>query len=131
MILADTSIWIDLLMHPGRVTRQPLDVDDLVTCGPVIQEVLQGFADTEALPTFRKRLLSFPCLGDPTPVELFLKAAEIYREGRRKGYTIRSATDCLIAAIAMEHDAAVWHRDRDYTTIARFTTLKVHTHYLT
>jgi predicted nucleic acid-binding protein len=32
--------------------------------------------------------------------------------------------DCLIAAIAIEHQVPVWHRDRDFTAIARFTALE-------
>jgi predicted nucleic acid-binding protein len=66
-----------------------------------------------------------PRLSDPLPSELFVNAAEIYRQGRRRGMTIRSAADCLIAAIALENDATVWHRDRDFDTIAQFTNLKV------
>ena len=37
---------------------------------------------------------------------------------------IRSAVDCLIAAIAIRHDATVWHKDRDYDYIATFTGLR-------
>ena len=74
--------------------------------------------------TLRSNFLALPCLSNPTPLSAFLEAAEIYRFGRRKGYTVRSSTDCLIAAIAIRHDVAVWHRDRDFSTIARFTKLR-------
>ena len=56
---------------------------------------------------------------------LFLEAAEIYREGRRRGYTLRSSIDCLIAAIAIENGIPVRHRDRDYDAIGRYTRLKI------
>lgn len=131
MILADTSIWIDFLVDPGRARKAGPDLDDLVTCGPVIQEVMQGFGDSNLAPIFQKRLLAFPCLSNPLPIELFLNAASLYREGRRKGYTIRSGMDCLIAAIAIEHDVPVWHRDRDFTTIAKYSRLKVYSQYVT
>ena len=36
---------------------------------------------------------------------------------------IRSATECLIAAIAIENDIPVWRRDRDFRLIARYTRL--------
>jgi predicted nucleic acid-binding protein len=49
---------------------------------------------------------------------------EIYHQGRSRGYTIRSSTDCLIAAIALENKVPVWHRDRDVATIARYTPLR-------
>jgi predicted nucleic acid-binding protein len=63
-------------------------------------------------------------------LDLYLKAAAIYREGRSRGYTIRSAIDCLIAAIAIEHSVPVWHRDRDFSTIARYTSLRAMSRYI-
>jgi predicted nucleic acid-binding protein len=69
-------------------------------------------------------LLAFPALADPVPLRLYREAAEIYRQGRRRGITIRSSVDCLIAAIAIDHKVAVWHHDRDFSAIARYTTLE-------
>jgi predicted nucleic acid-binding protein len=39
-------------------------------------------------------------------------------------------TDCLIAAIAIEHGATVWHKERDFAVIARYTPLRVRSEYL-
>jgi predicted nucleic acid-binding protein len=100
-------------------------VPDFVTCGPVLLEVLQGLREEPELALFRQALLRVPKIGDPMPLETFLQAAEIYKDGRRRGYTIRSSMDCLIAAVAIEHGATIWHKDRDYDTIARFTPLRV------
>jgi hypothetical protein len=125
MILVDTSIWIDFLNAPRRIPEAQEMLQDFVTCGPIVQEVLQGFADSPSFPRFRETLLTFPRLSDPVPFDRFSEAAFIYREGRAKGYTIRSAADCLIAAIAIENDVPVWHRHRDFTSIARYTPLKV------
>jgi predicted nucleic acid-binding protein len=55
---------------------------------------------------------------------LYVAAADIYRQGRRRGLTIRSATDCLIAAIAIRNGVPIWHRDRDFEAIASFTALE-------
>jgi predicted nucleic acid-binding protein len=131
MILVDTSIWIDFLVDPHRIPEARDLIKDFVTCGPVVQEVLQGFADRSSYQVFRERLLTFPRLSDPLPAECYVEAATIYREGRSKGITIGSAADCLIAAIAIEHDVPVWHRDRDFTNIARYTRLKVFNRYVT
>ena len=76
--------------------------------------------------SFRESFASIPRLSDPLPFSTFLEAAEIYSHGRRKGYTIRSSTDCLIAAIAIQNDVPVWHKDRDFTAIARFTRLRAY-----
>jgi predicted nucleic acid-binding protein len=119
MTLIDTSMWVQMLRDDSAHVVAS-EVSEVVTCGPVVQEVFQGF-DTPA--AFREAFLALPRLEDPLSLDLFLEAANIYQTGRRKGYTIRSAIDCLIAAIAIRHEACVWHRDRDYTQIARFTKL--------
>lgn len=129
MILPDTSCWIDWVRNPDLLEQTSQLFGEFVTCGPVPQEVLQGLHDGP-YPNVRESLLAIPLIGNPTPLETFLRAAEIYRDGRRRGYTIRSATDCLIAAIAIEHDATVWHKDRGFSVIARYTPLRVQPKYL-
>ena len=124
MILVDTSVWIELLNGSlgSRVSEKELL--NFATCGPVVQEVLQGLGHDPASEAFREGLLALPILSDPLPNAAFLSAAEIYRLGRAKGYTIRSSTDCLIAAIAIDNGVPVWHKDRDFKSIARFTGLR-------
>lgn len=124
MILVDTSVWIELLnaRRGPRITEEELL--NFATCGPVVQEVFEGLRDHPWAEAFREAFLALPVLSDPLSVETFLAAAEIYRQGRRKGYTIRSSTDCLIAAIAIDHKIPVWHKDRDFETIARLTSLQ-------
>lgn len=121
-------MWIDFLIDPARLSEVEVHLPDVVTCGPVVQEVTQGFADENLLGPFGERLL---CVSDPLPLDLFLEGASIYRSGRRRGYTIRSTVDCLIAAIAIDNDVPVWHPDRDFTAIARYTPLKVFSRHLT
>ncbi len=58
-------------------------------------------------------------------MELYEEASEIFRIGRRKGMTIRSSIDCLIAAIAIENKIPVSHLDRDFKSIAQFTKLEL------
>ena len=124
MILVDTSIWIELLSGRQKSPSED-DLSLLATCAPVLQEVLQGLKPGAASEAFREDFLALPVLSAPVPLALFLAAADIYREGRRKGVTIRSSVDCLIAAIAMENRVPVWHRDRDFTAIARYTSLQM------
>jgi predicted nucleic acid-binding protein len=132
VILVDSSLWIDLLIDPRRVPEAAKRIGELAVCGPVVQEVLQGLdmRKPEAA-IMRDSVLELPRLSDPLPSEVFLEAAEIYQEGRRRGYTIRSGVDCLIAAIALRNDVDLWHRDRDFTTIARYTPFRAVTRYLT
>jgi hypothetical protein len=124
MTLVDTSIWIELLNGTLGSTISEEDLLSFVTCGPIVQEVLQGLRDHPASIGVREGLLALPVLSNPLPLALFRSAAEIYRLERAKGYTIRSSIDCLIAAIAIENDASVWHMDRDFEVIARYTSLR-------
>jgi predicted nucleic acid-binding protein len=52
-------------------------------------------------------------------------AAELFRLCRRGGETIRSVSDCLVAAIAIRHDVPILHCDKDFDAIARFSDLQV------
>ena len=124
MILVDTSVWIELLN--GRLGDQVTDahLQQFVTCGPIAQEVLQGMRENITPVAFLDAFNALPRLCDPLPSSLFVAAADIYRQGRRRGYSIRSSTDCLIAAIAIETKVPVWHRDRDFGFLAQFTPLE-------
>jgi predicted nucleic acid-binding protein len=124
VILVDTSVWIEFLAGKRAASLREDDLPDFVTCGPVVQEVLQGLWPGPESDAFREAFLAIPVLSDPIPLALFLSAADIYRQGRRRGLTIRSSVDCLIAAIAIENRVPVWHRDRDFTAIARYTALE-------
>jgi predicted nucleic acid-binding protein len=123
MILVDTSVWIAVLRR--EISVEADDYEDFYTCGPVVQEVLQGFNESQLTGQYARFFLDIPRLSDPLPSELFVNAANIYRQGRRRGLTIRTAADCLIAAIALDNGATIWHRDRDFDNIAQFTNLKV------
>ena len=122
-VLVDTSVWIAILR--GEISVDRISYRSFLTCGPVLQEVLQGFDDDPISNRYADQFMNVPRLSDPLPSELFMIAADIYRQGRRRGLTIRSAMDCLIAAIALENNVIVWHRDRDFDNIAQFTNLKV------
>lgn len=128
MILLDTSIWIELFR-----ARRPLDVealvdfDDVVTCLPIVQEVLQGFREEAAYRMARESMLSLPIVESPIGSDVFLHAVALYRTARRSGKTVRSSVDCLIAACAIRHDLEVLHRDRDFAVLSRISALRERT----
>ena len=125
MILVDTSIWIDLLTKKPVRPTQEADLLRFVTCGPIVQEVVQGLRPGAESDVFRSSFLAIPVISNPITIALYLSAADIYRQGRRRGIAIRSSIDCLIAAIAIENGVPVWHRDRHFDAIARYTGLEV------
>ena len=80
MILVDTSIWIAVFRskNPYRI-EDAVEFDEIVTCLPVIQEILQGFREERAYRTARDAMLALPIVEFPMEESLFLEAAELYR----------------------------------------------------
>ena len=125
MVLVDTSVWIEVFRKSPRVQLEAVvDFDEIVTCLPVVQEVLQGFGAEPAFLRAREAMLSMPIVESPLGQDVFLEAVDLYRSGRRIGVTIRSSVDCLIAACAIRHQLEVLHHDRDFDAIARVSPLR-------
>jgi predicted nucleic acid-binding protein len=126
MYLVDTSVWIEFFrLDTSLDLESVLEIEQIVTCPPVIQEVLQGFRDETPYRLARESMSAFPIVESPMPLEVYLQAADLYRAARRAGLTVRSGTDCLIAACALRHDLRVLHKDRDFSLLARVSPLKV------
>jgi predicted nucleic acid-binding protein len=128
MWLVDSSVWIAVFRR-----KDPLDItsvvtfDEIVTCLPVIQEVLQGFRDERPFRIARDAMRSLPTLDEPLAFDVVDAAVDLYRSARRAGITVRSSVDCLIAASALRHDVGVLHVDRDYAALARVSQLRQRT----
>ncbi len=125
MTLVDTSVWIEVFRRGRPLALESIvPFDEIVTCLPVIQEVLQGFRDERAYRLARQSMLAMPVVESPLRLDLVEQAVDLYRVARRAGLTIRSSVDCLIAACAVRHDLEVVHRDRDYDSLARVSRLR-------
>ncbi len=125
MILVDSSLWIEVFRAQRPLDLdEVLDFDDVVTCLPVVQEVLQGFRDEQAYRRAREAMRSLPIVESPLAQAVFEDAVNLYRSARRAGLTLRSSVDCLIAACAIRHDLEVLHRNRDYAALAEVSALR-------
>jgi predicted nucleic acid-binding protein len=126
VILVDTSVWVALFRRarPYRL-EQSIDFEEIATCLPVIQEVLQGFREERAYRTAKESLLALLIIESPMEESLFIEAAGLYRSARRQGLTVRSSVDCLIAACALRHDMPVLQDDRDFDLISKVAPLRV------
>jgi predicted nucleic acid-binding protein len=125
VLLVDTSVWIDVFRKPAAITLESvLDFDEIVTCLPVIQEVLQGFRDERAFQLARDAMHALPVVESPLKTAVFDDAVALYRTARRAGISVRSSVDCLIAACALRNGIGVLHRDRDYDKLARISSLQ-------
>ncbi len=129
MILVDTSVLIDLFRgfkSEGSQKLQtvlqrgiPFGINSFI-----LQEVLQGAASEKEFALLKKYLSTqrFYYLKDP--VHSFVNAAKLYMECRKKGITIASTIDCVIAETALEHDLSLLHNDDDFVAMAQIIPLK-------
>lgn len=128
MTLVDTTVWIDFFRdkntpETGMLQHMLKAGEDICICGVILTEVLQGIREDADYIEVASRFEAFLFL--PMHRHTFVSAAQLYRTLRRRGITIRNAVDCLIAAVAMEHDMPLLHHDRDFEPMAEFCGLKV------
>ena len=127
MPLIDTSAWIEFLRDTGSPACEAVESairdQSAILTDPVLLELMSGARSRE-----RDQLLRFLNEQDYAPVAPradWIDAAEIYAGCRRRGITMRSQLDCLIAAVAIRIDVSLVHHDRDFDTIAGITRLRV------
>jgi len=127
VILVDSSVWIDFFSPlPGRagkeLRRMIADAEPFAIAGVVVAEILQGLTrDVGQI----ERYLSMWNILEPVGFSTYRDAATIFRLARSKGITL-STIDTLIAAIAMDHRAAVFTLDKDFSRIARLASLPLY-----
>ena len=127
MILIDTSVWIDFFSsRPGRagneLRRMIADAEPFALAGVVVAEILQGLTRDVAR---IERYLSMWQFLEPVGFSTYREAAAIFRLARSRGVSL-STIDSLIAAIALDHGAALFTLDRDFDRIARLTGLSLY-----
>lgn len=120
-LLLDTSAWVAYLRDRPRTGGDVLErllserADEVVGCSAVRLELA---LDPDELR--RRRLLAWydglPDAG--VHADDFDVAATIFRAARSGGHTIRSTSDCLIAAAALRVGATIVHADIDFDRIA-------------
>ncbi len=117
-MLVDTSVWIDYFN--GRMTPETdllhlaIQSHQVYVGDLVLTEVLQGFRLDKEYDNAREALGSLPVLTLVGPENAIL-AARNYRLLRKKGITIRSTIDCLIATYCITNEVPLLHSDRDFS----------------
>ena len=127
MVLVDTSVWIDFFAareerHVKTLEDLILDRRDICICGIILAEILQGIREDAEFKKTSALLANLIFL--PMPYAVYMKSAEIYRNLRKKGITVRKIVDCMIAAVAIENDIPLLHNDRDFIPIEDYLGLK-------
>ncbi len=127
MVLVDTTVWIDFFsanphQHVKTLENLIIKREDICLCGIILTEVLQGIREDSEFNRTQDLLGNLVFL--PMQYYVFLRSAEIYRNLRRKGITIRKPVDCMIAAVAIENDIPLLHNDKDFIPIEKYFGLK-------
>ena len=122
-VLIDTSVWIDFFRgapsHESALLKDRLSRRDHVfVAGVIVQEILQGIRNDSEYRSVREYLRFFTHVD--AELSDHVEAADIYRALRKRGLTIRSPIDCLIAAVALRHSLFLLHKDADFTLISRY-----------
>ena len=120
MTLVDTSVWIPFLEGGEHWTKTRLkekiaDRESIAYLDLILLEIVQGVRERKERERIETNFGALRCL--EVSRSSVMLAAEIYQESQKKGITIRSIIDCLIAAVAIETGATVLHRDRDFDRI--------------
>jgi hypothetical protein len=130
VILVDTSVLVDLLKGartPASARLRSLDEQDVPYAVPAIcaHEVLQGARDEREWQLFKHMFTNQELVFVPPTWETHETAARIFYDCRRKGITLRSTTDCLIAQLALDRKDVLLHDDDDFEHIARVRPLQL------
>ena len=129
MIVVDTSVLIDFLRGsptPGADRLARLEADEVPFSIPLVccQEVLQGARDEREWKLLDRYLETQRLLIFDDPWALHREAARIFFDCRRRGITVRSTVDCLIAAQALKAKATLLHADEDFERLTAVRPLK-------
>jgi hypothetical protein len=117
----DTSVWIDFFKgiksdQTGLLVYLLENDLPVYYCPVILQEVLQGIKKDSELEEVKEVFTVLNRLVED-PYQSAMGAAEIYRNLRKKGITIRKGNDCLIAWYANNNNLEIVHRDRDFDLI--------------
>jgi predicted nucleic acid-binding protein len=120
-VLVDTSVWVDFFNgHPSREAETLAilirEEADLVTCGLIVSEVLQGLRQAKSRVNIERHFREMDWLSPKEP-ETYIESADLFRRLRARGITIRSTIDGVIANLAAHHDCLILAKDRDLTLI--------------
>lgn len=128
-VIVDTSVWIDFFkgisLPPVILLKDCMDQNAIVIPPVVAQEILQGISDKKVVDNIERLLFGFRFISYDV-YEAALGAAELFRDMRIKGVTVRSSNDTLIAWLCIRYKLSILHNDRDFDNIATYTSLKIY-----
>ena len=127
MVLVDTSVLINFFRGKetvGTAYFEKLLEEQKHFCINefIYQGLLQGSKDEKEFAVLKSYLMDVPLYSLKRGIQSFENAALLNFRCRRKGVTIRSTVDLLIAETAIENNIPLLHDDDDFTNMARIIT---------
>ena len=129
MIVVDTSVLLDFFKG-ARTTAtsrlRQIETEEIPYMIPVVccQELLQGAKNQKEWSLLEQYLSTQRLVWPRDPWPTHVDAARIYFDCRRKGITVRSSVDCLIAQLVLDEDATLLHDDEDFERIRKVRKLR-------
>jgi predicted nucleic acid-binding protein len=130
LILIDASAFIEFLNRTGNredtlIEQLIINNEDIAIADITLTEILQGIKTDREYREVKASLLTFPILPLKSP-DSYMAAVDLYRKCRKRGLTIRSTVDLLIAQIALENGATLLHNDRDFEAIVQVCDIRIY-----
>ncbi|HVS92663.1 MAG TPA: PIN domain-containing protein [Mucilaginibacter sp.] len=128
VILVDTSVWINYFKAKETTAslflKNNLSSIVIATCPTILQEVLQGIVSDQEFAKVNSYFHTLFLLTGNS-YKIAYEAAQLYRELRKKGITVRKPNDCLIACYAINYNVLLLQDDKDFQLIAQHSALKL------
>jgi predicted nucleic acid-binding protein len=128
-------VWVDYIR--GAETRATGLLDELLSIpsatginNQIYLEILQGARDEAAFKKFQRYFSTQRFYQFVDSRASHAAAAALYFNSRRRGITVRSSLDCLIAQCALEHRLILLHQDYDFVKLGEVTPKLKQQHYL-
>jgi predicted nucleic acid-binding protein len=127
VIVVDSSVWIghfrDTLTKQVLLLRETRP-DSIIAGDIIVLEVLRGLASEELALRFQRKFDAYGITPMVDPGLAVIGAAN-YRALRRRGITIRTLADVIIATYCIENGHWLLHQDRDFDHFERHLDLRI------
>lgn len=135
MYLVDTSVWIDYIKGTDTPAVEYLDVLLLTPMtvgitGLIYMEILQGANSKASFEKLQKYFSTQLFYSFEEPLPSYEATALMLFKCRRKGITVRSSIDCLIAQCALENELILLHHDKDFVRLEKIVPQLRQKHFL-
>ena len=126
MVLVDSSVFINFFnssktKEAQQLSQLILEGEELAIIGIIYQEVLQGIKDDKHFKNIKLILDDFSYIS--TPETIFLQSANLFRQLKKNGVTIKKSVDVIIAQTCINHKIPLLQADKDFANIAKFSKL--------